>query len=370
MKNKRILSILLITLFSLIISSCGGPKIVLITNITVIGEDDKETLTVGDTLQMIAQLQPDNASNKEVLWTVENAEEITSRSSIAKITDEGRLTGLTVGPVLVKATAKDGSDVEGIKRITIREPTLYNMPMILVRAGSFQMGDTKDEGQSNETPVHTVNLTYDYYIGKYEVVFNESNKYPMVHYNWWDAIDYCNEMSICEDLQPAYDRHGNLIDLNGQVTKDITQVEGYRLPTEAEWEYAARGGHKDIRDGVEANDYDFAGSNFPEEVAWYEHNSNGIFNYYRKHEVGEKAPNELGLYDMSGNVFEWCYDRYGEYPSATQTNPIGPDIGGWHVVRGGSKYHPVWHCRVSDREDYPSSLRYKYIGFRVVKTSR
>ena len=112
MKNKGLLIILFMALLTLIISSCGTHKPVLVTTIAVIGEDEKETVTVGDTLQMIAQIQPDNASNKEVIWSVENDDESSFRNSRAEITKEGVLTGLTVGTVVVKATAEDRSDVE------------------------------------------------------------------------------------------------------------------------------------------------------------------------------------------------------------------------------------------------------------------
>jgi len=239
--------------------------------------------------------------------------------------------------------------------------------MILVEGGSFQMGNTRNdsEGRDNEKPVHTVNLTYDYRIGKYEVTFDEYDAFcdatgrskpgdegwgrgqrPVINVSWWDAIAYCNWLSDEEGYARAYDQNGNLLDKSGNITPDITKVEGYRLPTEAEWEYAARGGSADITNGNEANDYKYAGSNTLSEVGWYWDNSDR-----QTHPVGQKRPNELGLYDMSGNVEEWCHDRYDEeyYKKGTQTNPIGPSSGSDQVNRGRAWYYSEWYCRVADR---------------------
>src|SRR6056297_305664 len=233
--------------------------------------------------------------------------------------------------------------------------------MVLVKAGSFQMGNTRgdSEGGSDEKPVHSVKLTYDYEIGKYELtngqfleflndakvasngylnqhkvinisgsycefqykngkfVLKQNGKtnYPVIEIPWWGAVEYCNWLSEKNSLAKAYDSKGNL-------TGSITQVKGYRLPTEAEWEYAARGGHKST------GDYRYAGSNNIDTVAWYRDNSenpnNQICEGKGTHEVGQKAPNELGLYDMSGNVWEWCQDYWdsGYYDKSPKENPV------------------------------------------------
>jgi len=264
--------------------------------------------------------------------------------------------------------------------------TLEDGKMVLVKGGTFKMGNilSDRERDDNEKPVCTVKLTYDYCIGKYEVTFNEYDAYceamgiekptdywgwrgyhlgrrnkAVFHVNWHDTIKYCNWLSEQAGLKKGYDSDGNLLDKNGIPTTDITKVEGYRLPTEAEWEYAARGGQKST------GDYKYAGSNDSETVAWYEDNSNE-----QTHEVGQKAPNELGIYDMSGSVSEWCHDYWDENDNSTalKINPIGPGITDNHGGRGGS-----WGCRAEHSSIYNSfgiatDSEYVYIGFRVART--
>ena len=127
---------------------------------------------------------------------------------------------------------------------------------------------------------------------------------PVICVSWYDAVDYCNWLSRKDGLLPAYSRGGNSIQCN-------FSANGYRLPTEAEWEYAATGGSS-------SRGYTYSGSNTIGNVAWYSGNS-GL----KPHPVGGKQANELGLYDMSGNVWEWCWDWYGDYPSRSQTDPTG-----------------------------------------------
>ena len=139
--------------------------------------------------------------------------------------------------------------------------------------------------------------------------------------------------------------------------KKLSDMTGknYVLPTEAQWEYAARG-------GVKSKGYKYSGSNEIDDVAWYWENSE---RKYAGSPVGTKRPNELGIYDMSGNVWEWCSDWYGSYSEASQTNPAGPENGAFGVVRGGSWYNPAGDCRVSCRDDsYPGDGNCD-LGFRV-----
>ncbi|HPE70476.1 MAG TPA: formylglycine-generating enzyme family protein, partial [Thermotogota bacterium] len=252
--------------------------------------------------------------------------------------------------------------------------------MVRVRGGTFRMGNTRNDPEGNiEEKPHEVTLTYDFWMGKYPVVFAEYDQYcrimkekppsdegwgrgsrPVMNVSWFDAIGYCNWLSEKEGLAKAYDGNGNLLDGNGRTTRDITKVEGYRLPTEAEWEYAARGGHKS------EGDYKYAGSNDLDRVGWYGNNSGN-----KTHPVGQKDPNELGLYDMSGNVLEWCHDGYDKnwYKQGSQTNPVGPSQAcSYRVRRGGGWDDKAHFCRVANRLYHGPSNSYYHPGLRLSRT--
>lgn len=266
--------------------------------------------------------------------------------------------------------------------------------MVLVKAGFFNMGYS--------SPAYIVYLTYDYSIGTYEVTFDEYDAFceatgrtkpddrswgrerrPAIHVSWWDAIAYCNWLSIQEGVSPAYGTDGSLLDRDGKITSDVKQVEGYRLPSEAEWEYAARGGHVDFIDGKESKDFRYAGSHSLEDVAWHARNAER-----KTQPVGLLEPNELGLYDMSGNVSEWCHDWHEEYPVTSvfhpstltrpyghfenvpteRTDPFGPASGMFRVRRGGSWINYPDRCRLSARANSSPSYESSFLGFRVVRT--
>ncbi len=268
-----------------------------------------------------------------------------------------------------------------------------HIEMVFVKGGTFQMGS--DSGWDYEKPIHTVHLN-DFYIGKYEITAaqfkqfidetayttdaekqgkvycwtnkNPDNKWqwtivdgvfwqydihgvwlknythPVIHVSWNDAMAYCKWLS--------------------QKTNN-----NYRLPTEAEWEYAARGGVSEVSTT-------YSGSNTIDDVAWYSDNSG-----HKTHPVGQKQPNELGIYDMSGNVWEWCYDWFSDtfYSSGMQNNPQGPSSGTFRVLRGGSWKGNTTSCKVSYRYSSKpdgftrylnkSKKSYTYLnyGFRIVK---
>jgi formylglycine-generating enzyme required for sulfatase activity len=257
--------------------------------------------------------------------------------------------------------------------------------MVYVPGGSFQMG-TVSGGYSDEQPVHTVTLT-GFYMGKYEVTqaqyqavmgtnpsqtYGVGDNYPVYYVSWYDALVFCNKLSMMEGLTPAYRINnstdpaawGNVPTSNAtDAVWDAVTIDsgstGYRLPTEAQWEYAAKGGN-----GSPGN-YTYAGSNTVGDVAWYLGNSRS-----RTHEVGTKAANGLGIYDMSGNVMEWCWDWYGTYPSTAQTDPLGASSGSDRVGRGGDLNKFAGLVRSAIRYDERPNSRPSYIGFRLVRPAQ
>ena len=216
--------------------------------------------------------------------------------------------------------------------------------MVKVEGSTFTMGATPEQGNDAyeyERPAHQVTLS-DYYIGRYEVTQKE-----------WQAVMGDNPSKFYGDNLPVDYVSWN--DCQDFINK-LNQLTGlkFRLPTEAEWEFAARG-------GKQSKGYKYSGSDNAKNIAWYEKNSGS-----KPHQVGTKEPNELGIYDMSGNVGEWCGDWYGRYSSSAQTNPTGPSSGSPRVLRGGSWFGSARFCRVSDRSYDDPSYRGSYGGFRVV----
>ena len=259
----------------------------------------------------------------------------------------------------------------------------------LVKVGTFLMGDEHGYGIRYCTPVHNVHLTYDYLIGEKEVTFKEYEQFcyemgwdlpndngwgivnrPVINVNWYDCVNYCNWLSAKYYLKPAYDE-------NGMLTDSIEKVEGYRLPTEAEWEYAARGGQ--LQKGTI-----YSGGNDIYEFGWFWQNSGDSImnlnemewdwnivmeNKSKTHQVASKRPNELGIFDMSGNVSEWCYDWFGMYESRDYSNPVGmPTKSKFKVLRGGNWSSTNLYCLVSTRKNGIPENKSAVNGFRVVRT--
>ncbi|MEM9723092.1 MAG: SUMF1/EgtB/PvdO family nonheme iron enzyme, partial [Bacteroidota bacterium] len=263
-------------------------------------------------------------------------------------------------PVFTPDSASQSTDSLLVSELPV-QPT-----MIFIQGGSFQMGS--EEGDDDERPVHEVTVS-DFYLAETEVTnaqylafanatnshfpewMEEGSRYnlqtgsnrsvykgftdpdqPVVGVSWLDAVAYCEWLS---------QQTGNT----------------YRLPTEAEWEFAARGGKVE-----NAQNFTYSGSNTVEEVGWYTQNSES-----RTHPVRQKLPNGLGLYDMSGNVWEWCQDWYGAYPPTPQTNPQGPEGGSYRVLRGGSWSDDATYLRVSRRNLNVPSGRNVSNGFRPAR---
>ncbi len=280
----------------------------------------------------------------------------------------------------------------------------YAGEFVYVKAGTFMMGSSENEiiklCKKYNTEIfknerqHSVTITKNYYIGKYEVtveqfkMFIEQSGYKTdaekEGYSWiltgagrWQkerGIDWRCGVSGKKNINDRLNHSVIHISYNDAIEycKWLTKIIGkeFRLPTEAEWEYAACGGNK-------SKGYIYSGSNNIDEVAWYWNNSEN-----RKHLiVGQKKPNELGIYDMSGNVWEWCQDWYGDYTIGSVTNPTGANIGSYRITRGGDwsgsallivarddnwNDSASWYCRSAFRGGYAPLDRYDCIGLRLV----
>ena len=235
-----------------------------------------------------------------------------------------------------------------------RHPILSDM--VLVEGGTFQMGSNEYD---SEKPIHSVTLS-DYYIGKYPVTqklwfkvmgnnpsYFKGDDLPVEKVSWFDCISFCNALSRRDGWEECYRIEGKSVTL-------LSGKRGYRLSTEAEWEFAAQGGKK-------TNGFKYSGSYVLDEVAWYEGNSSR-----KTHSVGQKNINKMGLFDMSGNVWEWCWDGYGSYSHCSQTNPLGLDSSSWRVKRGGSWNYSAFNCRVVNRSFNIPSESMTDLGFRLV----
>ena len=250
--------------------------------------------------------------------------------------------------------------------------------MILVQGGTFDMGDVLGDG-GDEKPVHSVTLS-SFYLGKTEVTFDEYDAYctavnkgkpsdegwgrgkrPVINVSWLDAVAYCNWLSEKQGLTKVYTINGNNVTANWNA-------KGYRLPTEAEWEYVARQRGQNVRFGNGKDMADPAEINFDGSAAYKEPYS--LTGEYRRKTTpaGSFKANSLGLHDMSGNVWEWCWDWYGDYSAGVQTDPRGPNSGSSRVRRGGSWLYDPLYARVAYRNDDTPGNRVSFTGFRLART--
>ena len=215
--------------------------------------------------------------------------------------------------------------------------------MVAVQGGRFVMGATAEQGGdacSDEAPAHQVTLS-SYFIGQTEVT-----------QELWQAVMGSNPSGFKGDRRPV--EKVSWLDCQIFISKlNALTGQNFRLPTEAEWEFAARGGNC-------SQGYKYAGGNTLDNVAWYKGDSGD-----KTHDVATKSPNELGLYDMSGNVSEWCQDWYADYGDTSQTNPSGPSSGSFHMYRGGSWYNSAKYCRVSIRNRYTPMYYFNDLGLRL-----
>ncbi len=256
-----------------------------------------------------------------------------------------------------------------------------NSDMILVKGGKFLMGSPESENwRSTDETQHEVTLS-DFYISRYEVTqseyealtgtnpsnFQEGGEFPVENISWLDAVRFCNLLSQRENLEPVYTINGNSVTWN-------TQSDGYRLPTEAEWEYACRAGTQtqfNTENSISANEANYYG-HYPYEIEenyFSQGNLTTKPGIYRGEtlRVGSFAPNKLGLYDMHGNVAEWCWDVYGEYDLHDTNNPTGKSSGTRRVNRGGAWNDFAKNMRSAYRAATPQENRSFNLGFRLAR---
>lgn len=329
MKNNLLKStttlFLLITLFA----ACSKTNIKLNKTELSMNVGDVETLTV--TTRNHLQFET-------LEWTTSNSEVADIKVIYDFDGERCIVTAKSEGTAVITVATEDGrSTAKCAITVTLQaiEPE-----MVFVEGGTFWMGCTGEQGDdcyNFEEPAHQVTLS-DYYIGKYVITqkqwkaimgtspsYFDGDNLPVEHISWYDAQEFITKLN------------------------EITG-KNYRFPTEAEWEYAARGGQK-------SRNYKYCGSNNLDEVAWYKYNEED-----GTRPVGTKLPNELGIYDMSGNAFEWCLDWYATYQEYPQTNPTGSFGGDRKVVRGGYWNSNAKECRVSFRL---ATNPYSNIGYAI-----
>ena len=253
----------------------------------------------------------------------------------------------------------------------VKQRVRVSHEMIYIPSGWFVMGALPNDGaaRDSEKPCHKVKISRNFWLGKYPVTqalyqsvmgsnpsrFKGENL-PVEKVSWCDAVLFCNKLSEKEGLTSAYDFPSSFQNDSAWANqvKFRPKSNGYRLPTEAEWEYACRGGEE----------HRYSGSNTLDEVGWHSGNSGR-----KTHPVGQKKANGFGLYDMSGNIWEWIWDRNGKYEGSSKTDPVGGVTSSSRVDRGGSWNRNAIVARASNRNFNHPSRRSSYIGFRVLRVA-
>ena len=337
---------------SLIIRYTPSTATVLVDNKMVRGSNGvaKTTLPVGQHSYIVAcdGYESEEGTVKLKASAPSNLQITLTRESVgAGIVNQQQSENQQLSNTYVASSSNNSSGspsvASGSNAISIPVKDGISIEMVKVEAGTFMMGATSEmkDPYDDEKPVHQVTLTNDYYMGKYEV--------PQA---LWEAVMGSNPSEYKGDNLPVEMVSWN--DCQEFISK-LNSLTGrkFRLPTEAEWEYAARGGKR-------SRGYQYSGNSNISDVAWYDGNRGS-----KPHPVGTKQANELGIYDMSGNVYEWCSDWYGSYSSSSQTNPTGADSGSSRVYRGGSWRNGAWLCRLSCRYFNTQFYRGNALGLRL-----
>ncbi|MBQ2560623.1 MAG: formylglycine-generating enzyme family protein [Fibrobacter sp.] len=286
----------------------------------------------------VQAISGENTRKKMNLTTPAPAKKKLQGSAVGKNENSGKRSAASVC-----YSEKTNMDLTQTQKDSIIQSMMANM--VYVEGGTFVMGATDELGNDAydwEKPTHQVTLS-SFSINKYEVTQEEWQVVMGNNPSWFKGAKRPVEKVSWEECQEF------ILKLNAMTGRH------FRLPTEAEWEYAARGGNK-------SHGYKYAGSNDLKSVGWYDFNCRN-----ETHNVGSKQPNELGLYDMSGNVWEWCQDWYDEYSPSVQTNPTGSSSGVFRVFRGGSWINKSRNCRVSERRKYYPDGLGGLLGFRLAQ---
>ena len=339
MKKVFYASAIAVLLAVVLVVSCKDKKNVEDEDVPVTGvrlNKTSLTLDVGKSETLIATIFPDNATNKAVIWESKD-------TSVATV-NNGTVTAKATGNVIITVTTEDAEETASCTVTVISSHPAEPSDMVSVEGGTFTMGcsDNQCYYDNREKPTHQVTLS-SFKISTYLVTQEQ-----------WEALMGNNPSNFTGENLPV--ENVTWSEVQNFISRLNTHTgKNYRLPTEAEWEYAARGGKHS------PNNNKFSGSNTLGEVGWFTGNSDN-----KTQPIGTKEPNELGIYDMSGNVNEWCNDWYALYTEDPQTNPQGPATGDQHVFRGGSCMETSETCRVAFRSSGNATYKNVTLGFRLV----
>lgn len=352
MKRIQDLSFLLLLVISVVFSACSEDDFN--DEIPSEIEQDKDlninieisptslTMVQGDSTALAVKVQSSETNDFRVTWS-------SSNTTVATVNNEGKVHALAVGEAIITVTSVVDKTKEACCTINVKKPA--EAKTFTVKGVSFTMKAVEPGSFTVYSPTtHKVTISKHYYMGETEVtqeLWKAVTGYSPIRKgdSWKNAYGY-------GENYPAYFISSEDVLSFLKTLSNLTGVQ-FRMPTEAEWEFAAQGGNK-------SKDYLFSGSSDIDEVAWYKENSGGM-----NHPVKTKQANELGLYDMSGNVWEWCSDWYDEYPSSDVTDPTGPESGSNRVLRGGSWSNSPLSCYPLIRNYDWKSDRFSNVGVRL-----